>query len=48
VGHASRSNGLLHVETSLARVSQSALKTGRCVMVDGARDTITEVASDSS
>jgi hypothetical protein len=28
VGHASRSNGLLHVEASLARVFQSGLKTG--------------------
>jgi hypothetical protein len=27
VGHMSRSNGLLHVEASLARVSQSGLKT---------------------
>jgi hypothetical protein len=28
VGHASRSSGLLHVEASLGRVSQSGLKTG--------------------
>jgi hypothetical protein len=28
VGHTSRSSGLLHVEASLARVSQSGLKTG--------------------
>jgi hypothetical protein len=28
VGHASRSNGLLHVEASLFRVFQSGLKTG--------------------
>jgi hypothetical protein len=37
-GHASRSSGLLHVEASQARVSQSSLKTGR-----GARATIVEV-----
>jgi hypothetical protein len=29
VGHASRSSSLLGVEASLARVSQSGLKTGR-------------------
>jgi hypothetical protein len=29
VGHASRSSGLLHVEASLARVSQSDLKDWR-------------------
>jgi hypothetical protein len=32
VGHASRSSGLLGMETSLARVSQSGLKTGRDAM----------------
>jgi hypothetical protein len=31
-GHASRSTGLLHLEASWARVSQSSLKTGRCVV----------------
>jgi hypothetical protein len=48
VGHASKSSGLLHVEASLARVSQSGLKTGEDAMVDGARGTITEIASESS
>jgi hypothetical protein len=48
VGHASRSSGLLHVEASLARGSQSGLKTGGGTMAGGARGTITEVASDSS
>jgi hypothetical protein len=48
VGHASRSSGLLHVEASLARVSQSGLKTDGGTMTGGARDTITEVASEAS
>jgi hypothetical protein len=48
VRHASRSNGLLRVEASLARVSQPDLKTGRGVTTGGARDTITEVASKTS
>jgi hypothetical protein len=48
VGHASRSSGLLHVEASLARVSQSGLKTSEDAMVDGARGTITEITSESS
>jgi hypothetical protein len=48
VGHASRSNGLLHVEASLAKVSQSGLKTIGGVTAGGARDTIVEVASESS
>jgi hypothetical protein len=43
MGHASRSSGLLHVEASLARVSQSGLKTGIGVMAGGARGTIAEV-----
>jgi hypothetical protein len=47
-GHASRSSGLHHVEASLARVSQSDLKTGGGVMMGGAHDTITEVASEAS
>jgi hypothetical protein len=46
--HTSRSNGLLRLEASRARVSQSCLKTGGGVMVGGARGTITEVASESS
>jgi hypothetical protein len=48
VGYASRSNGLLHVEASLARVSQSSLKTDEGATTGGARDTITEVASEAS
>jgi hypothetical protein len=47
-GHASRSSGLLRVEASLARVSQSSLKTDRGVMVGGAHGTIVEVASEAS
>jgi hypothetical protein len=47
-GHASRSSGLLRVEASLARVSQSGLKTGGGTTAGGARGTITEVASDAS
>jgi hypothetical protein len=48
VGHTSRSSGLFHVEASRTRVSQSDLKTGRCVMAGGAHGTITEVASSPS
>jgi hypothetical protein len=44
-GHTSKSSGLLHVEASLARVSQSGLKTGGGATVDGACGTIVEVAS---
>jgi hypothetical protein len=47
-GHASRSSGLLHVEVSLARVSQSGLKTDGGATAGGARDIITEVASETS
>jgi hypothetical protein len=48
VGHASRSSSLLGVDASLARVSQSDLKTGGGVTTGGARGTITEVASEAS
>jgi hypothetical protein len=48
VGHASRSSGLLHVEASLARVSQSGLKTSGEATTGGARGTIAEVASETS
>jgi hypothetical protein len=48
VGHASRSSGLLGVEASLFRVSQSGLKTNRCVTMGGACGTIVEVASEAS
>jgi hypothetical protein len=47
-GQVSRSSGLLHVETSLVRVSQSDLKTVGGVMMSGVYDTITEVASETS
>jgi hypothetical protein len=48
VGHASRSRSLLGVEASLARVSQSGLKTGRGMTTGGVRGTIAEVASEVS
>jgi hypothetical protein len=48
VGHASRSSSLLGVDASLARVSQSDLKTSGGVTTGGARGTITEVASEAS
>jgi hypothetical protein len=47
-GHTLRSSGLLHVEASLVRVSQSGLKTGGGAMTGGARGTIVEVASETS
>jgi hypothetical protein len=47
-GHASRSSSLLGVEASLARVSQSGLKTGGGATTGGARGTIVEVASEAS
>jgi hypothetical protein len=47
-GHASRSSSLLDVETSLARVFQSGLKTGRGATTGGACGTIAEVASEAS
>jgi hypothetical protein len=48
VGHASRSSSLLGVEASLAKVSQSGLKTGGGSTMGGARGTIAEVASETS
>jgi hypothetical protein len=48
VGHASRSSGLLSVEASLSRVSQSGLKTDGGATTGGARSTIIEVASEAS
>jgi hypothetical protein len=48
VGHASRSSGLLGVEASLARVSQSGLKTGGGTTMDGAYGTTAEVVSEAS
>jgi hypothetical protein len=48
VGHASRSSGLLRIESSRARVFQSGLKTGRGATAGGACDTIAEVVSSPS
>jgi hypothetical protein len=48
VGHMLRSGGLLRLEASHARVSQSGLKTDGGTTADVARGTITEVASRSS
>jgi hypothetical protein len=48
VGHALRSSGLLHMEASRARVSQSVLKTGGGATAGGARSTIAEVVSSPS
>jgi hypothetical protein len=48
MGHASRSSGMLRVEVSWARVSQSDLKTGRCATMGGEHGIITEVASSPS
>jgi hypothetical protein len=47
-GHPSRSSSLLGMEASLAKVSQSALKTGGGATTGGARDIIAEVASEAS
>jgi hypothetical protein len=47
-GHTSRSTNLLGVEASLARVSQSSLKTGGDATTGGACGTITEVTSETS
>jgi hypothetical protein len=48
VGYASRSSSLLDVEASLARVSQSGMKTGGGAMTGGARGTIADVTSEAS
>jgi hypothetical protein len=48
VGHVSGSGSLLHLKASLARISQSVLKTGGDATVGGARGTIVEVASEAS
>jgi hypothetical protein len=48
VGHTSRSNGLLRVEASLARVFQTDLKTGGGATTGGAYGTIVEVAPEAS
>jgi hypothetical protein len=48
VGHASKSDGLLHLEVSRTRISQFCLKTGVAATVSGARGTIAKVALRSS
>jgi hypothetical protein len=48
VEHALRSSSWLGVEASLARVSQSGLKTGGDATTGGARGNIAEVASEAS
>jgi hypothetical protein len=48
MGHASRSSGSLYVEASLARVSQSGLKTSGGATTGGACGTIAAVASEAS
>jgi hypothetical protein len=48
MGHASRSGGLLRLEASHARVSQSGLKSGGGATSGGACGTIVEVVSGSS
>jgi hypothetical protein len=47
-GHMLRSSGLLGAEASLAKVSQSGLKTGGGATPGGACGTITEVALEAS
>jgi hypothetical protein len=47
-GHTSRSSSLLGMEASLARVSQSSMKTGGGATTGGACGTIVEVASEAS
>jgi hypothetical protein len=48
VGHASRSSGLLHLEASLARVSQSGPKTSGGVTAGGAHVIIMDVTLKTS
>jgi hypothetical protein len=48
VGHVLRSSSLLGMEVSLARVSQSGLKTSESATMGGARGTIVKVASEAS
>jgi hypothetical protein len=47
-GHASRSSGLLRVETSLTRVFQSGSKTGGDATAGGIRGTTANVVSEVS
>jgi hypothetical protein len=48
VGHASRSSGLVDVEASLTRVSQSGLKTGGGATTGSTCDTIVEVVLETT
>jgi hypothetical protein len=48
VGHASRSDSLLSLEVSRAKVSQSGLKIGGCATTGGAREIITKIVSRES
>jgi hypothetical protein len=48
VGHTSRSSGLLHVKASLARISQSDLKTDGVATAGGVRGTIVKVTLKAS
>jgi hypothetical protein len=48
VGHTLRSSSMLGMKASLARVSQSSLKTGGGATTGGACGTIVEVASEAS
>jgi hypothetical protein len=48
MGHTSRFSGLLRVEASQTRVSQSGLKTDGGATAGGARGTIAVVASSPS
>jgi hypothetical protein len=48
VGHVLRSSSLLGLEVSLARVSQSGLKTSESATMGGAHGTIVKVASEAS
>jgi hypothetical protein len=47
-GHTFRSSGLLHVEASLASVSQFGLKIDGCATTGGAHDTIAKIALEAS
>jgi hypothetical protein len=45
VEHTSRSSNLLHMKASHARISQSDLKTGICMIIGGAHGIIVEFVS---
>jgi hypothetical protein len=48
MGYTSRSSDLFRVEASVARVSQSGLKTDGGATMGGTRGTITKVTSEAS